>query len=363
MRREETEALTRQRAAPRQATGTLRTGRCSPSSPWPRRRAAPRPPGGGEARAELRSPAPLPSARRQPRAQPGSPPSVAPEPPECRARLGPRDRHPERSPGLPAPSGGEGTREPGSSSGCFPGHLVPCVRESLPSPLNSFLPSPRTTWPPAHYSLRRGRGGPARRPPYLRRTAHPPPSPPTHTHYAPPSAARAPRAAPHWPRRAHPSARTAAIGLAAPSFDLPTPHGGRGLPLAERSAAPPPPSIGERRRPLPIGSCPPSRAPPRPPRALAPPSQVSPQQQEGGGGSTAAVLGGTDTPSPAPPRLISAVTPSWSEHHLSAHASEPSSLSLHWSTVRLKPPKLTSKNPTPNCPVCCHSHERTLGSH
>lgn len=57
---------------------------------------------------------------------PGRAPSP-PEPPQRRAQRGRRARHPERPSDPPVPSGEESAREPGGSSGCFPGHLVPCV--------------------------------------------------------------------------------------------------------------------------------------------------------------------------------------------------------------------------------------------
>lgn len=100
-----------------------------------------------------------------PARQPSSPPSEAPEPTERRARFGARERNRGRSPGVPGASGGDSAgRRAGAAAAPRPSCAV-CVREPPPSPLNSLLPSPRTTWLPGRSSLRRGRGGTARAPP------------------------------------------------------------------------------------------------------------------------------------------------------------------------------------------------------
>lgn len=157
-----------------------------------------------------------------PARQPGSPPSEAPEPTERRARFGARERHRGRPPGVSGASGGDSAgRRAGAAAAPRPSCAV-CVREPPPSPLNSLLPSPRTTWPPGRSSLRRGRGGTARAP-----------------RPSPPSAARAPLAAPHWP----PPARAPRAPAPRPPIGLrsqprPPPIGSRRL-LARRPQQPP----------------------------------------------------------------------------------------------------------------------------
>lgn len=307
MRSEKTQALTRRRAARRQATGALRTGRCSPPRPA-RGEGRPRVrPAREEARARLRSPAPLPSARRQPRTaarlaalrRPGTPrvpgPTWPPRPAPGALAGPPRSEPRGKRPGarlqlrlLPRPS------------------CAVCVRESLRLLSTPSSPPPRTTWPPAHYSLRRGRGGPAPLPPTYgaQRSA---PSPPAPSSAPPRPRLRAPlsigRAA---PSPTGPSARTASIGRAAPSFDLPTPG-----PRARRPRPPigRAPRLSARRRALASGA---GRSPLAPvrllaPRARAPSARASPQGEEGGGqlARSARPAGGPGPccrpPSPGPP--------------------------------------------------------------
>ncbi|XP_050834507.1 basic proline-rich protein-like [Serinus canaria] len=167
-----------------------------------------------------------------PARQPGSPPSEAPVPTECRARFGARERHRGRPPGVSGASGGDSAgRRAGAAAAPRPSCAV-CVREPPPSPLNSLLPSPRTTWPPGRSSLRRGRGGTARAP-----------------LPSPPSAARAP---PAWAPRA-PAPRPP-IGPRSPT--QPPPIGSRRL-LARRPQQPPLRGRREREqeRPPPPPSC------------------------------------------------------------------------------------------------------------
>lgn len=269
-----------------------------------------------------RAPEPGAIALRPSAAPHGSPARRPPSPrnpPECRARLSPRDRHPGPLAGPPR-SERRGKR-PGARLQL---RLLPrpscavCVRESLPSPLNSFLPSPPHNMA-ARSLLTAARKGRARAP------AHPPPSAP---HRPRLRARRAPlpigRAAPSPPG---PSARTASIGRAAPSFDLPTPG-----PRAPWPRSP----IGRPRRRSPA-SAPAAEPPLAPTRLLAPPprpagrglaprphkSRLRGRRAAGKRGVCSerpprrrpwALLSPPPRPhlagaSPAPPRLISAVTP------------------------------------------------------
>lgn len=130
MRSEETQALTRRRAARRQAPGALRTGRCSPPRPA-RGEGQPRARPARERRGQSSA------ARRHCPPLVGSPGKAARlaallrRPATPLRVLGPtwspRPAPKGGSPDLPAPSGGDSAREPVRSCGCFPGHLVPYV--------------------------------------------------------------------------------------------------------------------------------------------------------------------------------------------------------------------------------------------
>lgn len=318
MRSEETQALTRRRAARWQATGALRTGRCSPPRPArgegrPRARPA-RQRRGQSSGARRHCPPPVGSPARQP----GSLPSVAPEPSECRARLGPRDRRPGALAGPPR-SARRGKR-PGARLQL---RLLPrpscavCEGESLPSPLNSFLPSPPHNMAAAHYSLRRGRGGASPLPPTYGARRPPPLS-------APPPAARALRAAPHWPRRALPARPERAHHFHWPRRALlrpPRPRPARTAAAASHwPRSPPLPCLSTRRRVRAIGA---GRSPLAPARLLAPrPARrgLAPRPHEpplSGRRAAGSSVGAPAPPRarallppiPAPPRLIPAPTP------------------------------------------------------
>lgn len=312
------------KSSPSAGNGGPEDGALLPSSPCPRRRTAPRPP--GEGRGAGTAPEPGAITLRSSAAPHGSPARRPPSP------RNPQSAGPDLAPetgtrsarrASPLRATGKAPGSPAAAAAASPAILCRVCERVSPSPLNSFLPSPPHNMA-ARSLLTAARKGRARAPaPYLRRAAQRPLSPRPQLRTAPPSAARA---ALHWPRRALPDRPERAHRFYWPRRALlRPPHPGPARTATAASHWPrsppqrPPPSIGERRRPLPIGSCPPPRAAgSRPVRTSLP---------SGGGGRRAA---GAERPprrrpwallppplprptwpgaSPAPPRLVSALTP------------------------------------------------------
>lgn len=212
-----------------------------------------------------------------------------------------------------------------------------CVRESLPSPLNSFLPSPPHNM--AARSTHCGEEGAG------------PPLPPTY------GAQRPPRAPPPPSRlRLRMRAAPLSIGRAPPSFDLPTP--------GPRAPQPPPPIGRAHRRsppqrpPAAAHWLPPaSSRPPRPPRARALSAQASLRGKEAAGAGCERPPQRRSRPhlagaSPAPPCL----GPARAEHRLSRRQGFNDPLMRFQSTTLVRPWRRTA------CLGPSSSHVRT-GAH